>query len=183
MSRFTTDVIASCAFGIDSNSLKNPDAEFSRYLRDLFKMRGLKIIGSILAFFAPHLMKIFRIQIVDNKVADFVRNLVWSTVEYRSVLGNLQWYCRRQVSADINMASDITGHWLMLIFDSGKTFGFDCEIVLWLFNNAVSISETQRTYTCTTERTSRVVSTPILYSFLMGFLSMSVPILLPQDPF
>jgi cytochrome P450 family 6 len=83
MSRFTTDVIASCAFGIDSNSLKNPDAEFRCYLRDLFKMRGLKKIGSILAFFSPHLMKIFRIQIVDNKVADFVRNLVWSTVEYR----------------------------------------------------------------------------------------------------
>jgi cytochrome P450 family 6 len=83
MSRFTTDIIASCAFGIDSNSLKNPDAEFRSYLRDLFKMRGFKVIGSVLAFFAPHLMKIFRIQIVENKVADFVRSLVWSTVEYR----------------------------------------------------------------------------------------------------
>jgi len=83
MARFTTDVIASCAFGIDSNSLKNPDAEFRRYLRDLFKMRGLKFIGAILAVFAPELMKIFRIQIVDSNVANFVRNLVWNTVEYR----------------------------------------------------------------------------------------------------
>jgi cytochrome P450 family 6 len=93
MSRFTTDVIASCAFGIDSNSLKNPDSEFRRYLRDLFTFTGLKTVGAILASFSPHLMKIFRIQIVDTNVADFVRNLVWSTVEYRSVPDNLQWCC------------------------------------------------------------------------------------------
>lgn len=87
MARFTTDVIASCAFGIDSNSLKNPDVEFRRYLRDLFKMRGLKFIGAILAVFAPELMKIFRIQVVDSNVANFVRNLVWNTVEYREKHG------------------------------------------------------------------------------------------------
>jgi cytochrome P450 family 6 len=83
MFRFTVDVIASCAFGIDSNSLKNPDAEFSLYLCDLFKLRGLKVIGVIMAFFAPRLMKTFPIQIIDSNVADFMRNLVWSTVEYR----------------------------------------------------------------------------------------------------
>lgn len=87
MARFTTDVIASCAFGINSNSLKNRDAEFRRYLRDLFKVRGLKAIGSIFAFFAPELMKIFRIQVVDSHVSNFVRDLVWNTVEHREKHG------------------------------------------------------------------------------------------------
>lgn len=57
------------------------------YLTNLFKMTGLKFVGAILAFFAPHLMKIFRIQIVDGSVTEFVRNLVWKTVNYREKNG------------------------------------------------------------------------------------------------
>jgi cytochrome P450 family 9 len=84
-SRFTTDAFASCAFDIDINSLKNPDPDFRRYLTDLFKLRGLKFIGAILAFLAPKLMKMLRIQIQERNITDFFRNLLWSTVEYRSV--------------------------------------------------------------------------------------------------
>jgi cytochrome P450 family 6 len=83
MSRFTTDVIASCAFGIDSNSLKNPDAEFRYYLRNVFGSSVLKEFSILMAFFPPSLPKLLRPKYVDDKTSDFIRRTVWSTVQYR----------------------------------------------------------------------------------------------------
>jgi cytochrome P450 family 6 len=83
MARFTTDVIASCAFGIDSNSLKNPDAEFRYYLRDVFGPSVVKEISILMAFFPSSLPKLLRPQYLDNKTSNFLRRTVWSTVEYR----------------------------------------------------------------------------------------------------
>jgi cytochrome P450 family 6 len=83
MARFTTDVIASCAFGIDGNSLKDPDAEFGRYVKttsDLSVKRGLVLL---LTFLAPSLKNLFRLKFVEDKTNNYIRQTVWSTVEYR----------------------------------------------------------------------------------------------------
>jgi cytochrome P450 family 6 len=83
MARFTTDVIASCAFGINSNSLKDPDSEFRRNTRTVFIFPVKKGLAMLTAFFAPHLQKIFRLQFIDDKTNNYMRQIVWSTVEYR----------------------------------------------------------------------------------------------------
>ncbi|KAJ4432906.1 hypothetical protein ANN_15163 [Periplaneta americana] len=87
MARFTTDVIASCAFGLDTGSLQSEDAEFRQMLCKVFTFSPLKSIASALAFFSPNLLMVLRIKIVEDSVTDFVRNSVWDTVEYRSVFG------------------------------------------------------------------------------------------------
>jgi cytochrome P450 family 6 len=83
MARFTTDVIASCAFGIDSNSLKNPDAEFGRHVRTVFTFSVKKGLAILIAFFAPHLNNIFRLNFVEDKTNKYIRQSVWNTVQYR----------------------------------------------------------------------------------------------------
>jgi cytochrome P450 family 6 len=83
MARFTTDVIASCAFGINSNSLKDPDAEFGLYLRKVFHFTVNKGLAMLTAFFAPNLKSLFRLKFVDDKTNNIIRQTVWSTVEYR----------------------------------------------------------------------------------------------------
>lgn len=37
VARFTTDVIGSCAFGLDCNSLKNPNSDFRKYGDKIFQ--------------------------------------------------------------------------------------------------------------------------------------------------
>jgi len=83
MARFTTDVIASCAFGINSNSLKDPDSEFERRIRTVVDFSVKKGLAMLMAFFAPYLNKIFRLNFMDDKTNNYVRQSIWNTVEYR----------------------------------------------------------------------------------------------------
>jgi len=83
MARFTTDVTASCAFGSNSNSLKNPDEEFGRHLRKITDPFVKKRLAMLTAFFAPHLQTIFRLKIVEDKMNNHLRQIVWITMEYR----------------------------------------------------------------------------------------------------
>jgi len=83
MARFTTDVIASCAFGINGNSLKDPDSEFGRRIRTVFTFSVQKGLAILIAFFAPYLNTIFRLNFMDDKMNNYVRQIVWNAVEYR----------------------------------------------------------------------------------------------------
>jgi cytochrome P450 family 6 len=83
MGRFTTDVIASCAFGINSNSQKDPDSEFGRHVRSVFTFSVKKGLAMLFAWFAPSLNKIFRLNFVEDKINKYLRQSIWNTVEYR----------------------------------------------------------------------------------------------------
>jgi cytochrome P450 family 6 len=83
MFRYTTDVIASCAFGITVHSLKDPDAEFRRYMRNLFDFSVRKSLAILTAFSAPTLTSFFKLKCVDDDTNNYVRRTVWNTVEYR----------------------------------------------------------------------------------------------------
>jgi len=83
MDRFTSDVIASCAFGINGNSLKDPDSEFWRRIRKVLDFSVQKGLLMVVAWFAPYLNNIFRLKFMDDKTNNYVRQIVWKTVEYR----------------------------------------------------------------------------------------------------
>jgi hypothetical protein len=83
MARFTTDVIASCAFGINANSLKDPDSEFGRHTRSIADFSIQKGLALLLANFAPYLNTVFRLKFVGDETGNYFRQIVWDTVQYR----------------------------------------------------------------------------------------------------
>jgi cytochrome P450 family 6 len=83
LARFTTEVLTSCALGINSNSLKEPDSEFVRRIRTIFNFTVQKRLAVLMAFFAPHLNTIFRLNFIDDKTNNYLRQNIWNTVQYR----------------------------------------------------------------------------------------------------
>lgn len=84
IARFTTDVIASYVFGLQSDSIKNPDNEFRRNGNKFFEAPPKYMI--ILVMFAmifPWVIKKLRIKLFTNGSEDYFLKLIGDTVAYR----------------------------------------------------------------------------------------------------
>ncbi|VEN42421.1 unnamed protein product [Callosobruchus maculatus] len=85
MSRFTTDVIGSCAFGIECNSLKDPNDDFRKYGRKVTDQ--LNVEGTVRQFiplFVPHsLLHLINFHCQNRSIGSFYNRMVKATVNYR----------------------------------------------------------------------------------------------------
>ncbi|XP_053693184.1 probable cytochrome P450 6a14 [Sabethes cyaneus] len=88
LARFTTDVIGMCAFGIECNSMKDPDAQFRVMGRKIFEKPPGKI-NRFLATTTPGLAKILRVKSTNPEVSNFFMAAVRETIDYR-VKNNIQ---------------------------------------------------------------------------------------------
>uniref|UniRef100_A0A1L8EJ96 Putative cytochrome p450 6a2-like protein n=1 Tax=Haematobia irritans TaxID=7368 RepID=A0A1L8EJ96_HAEIR len=83
VARYTTDVIGSCAFGLECNSLKDPEAEFRVMNRNMFKkFRHAKVVHFFMHAF-PKLAQRLRMREMMDSTHDFYFRIVRETVEYR----------------------------------------------------------------------------------------------------
>jgi cytochrome P450 family 6 len=81
LARFTTDVIGTCAFGLECNSLKDPEAEFRKYGRRLFE--DVETFKQLFTNQFKSLSKILHLTIVPKDVTSFFMKAVKETVAYR----------------------------------------------------------------------------------------------------
>lgn len=81
--RFTTDVIGTCAFGLECNSLKDPNAEFRQMgMRHFHQPRNNRAKIVLLLNFKTF-FRMLGAKNVRDDVSKFFRGVVKSTVEYR----------------------------------------------------------------------------------------------------
>ena len=59
--RYTTDVVATCAYGIRGNALQDPDCEFRRMGREILEPSFWKNIRILIIFLLPRLAKTLKI--------------------------------------------------------------------------------------------------------------------------
>ncbi|KAL0270239.1 UNVERIFIED_CONTAM: hypothetical protein PYX00_007712 [Menopon gallinae] len=83
LARFTTDVISSCAFGIETNSLKNPKSEFRKHGKRIFEADLRNMVVNMMLFVYPNLTKMFKLRVIPEDVTEFFINAVRETVEHR----------------------------------------------------------------------------------------------------
>lgn len=64
LARFTTDVIGSCAFGIEVKSLVNPDVKFRQLGQQLIKPNPIEAIRNLLFFTFPQAFNFLKVSLL-----------------------------------------------------------------------------------------------------------------------
>nr|AIW79980.1 cytochrome P450 CYP6AX1v2 [Nilaparvata lugens]AIW79981.1 cytochrome P450 CYP6AX1v2 [Nilaparvata lugens] len=83
MSKLATDVIGSCAFGLQFNSLKNPESEFRRMGRDILRPSWRFKVRTFMRVISDSLPSLLGVKAFDKSKEDFFINLVNDTMKYR----------------------------------------------------------------------------------------------------
>jgi cytochrome P450 family 6 len=83
LARFSTDIIASCAFGIQCNCLRNPEAEFQRWGRKFSDPSISQNLRDILYFMVPNIAIALKITINPPDISNFFKKVIEETVGYR----------------------------------------------------------------------------------------------------
>ncbi|XP_037713842.1 probable cytochrome P450 6a21 [Drosophila subpulchrella] len=83
LARFTTDVIGTCAFGIECSSLKDPDAEFRTMGRRSVTEHRLSSVGIGFVNSFPNLARRLHLKMTAEAVEKFFMRIVRETVAFR----------------------------------------------------------------------------------------------------
>lgn len=81
--KFTIDVIGSCAFGIQINSLTDEESEFHRTAKKLSKPSYRTTLWRMLRTAIPKLYRLLGVQIVDPNVTRFFKDVVSQMISQR----------------------------------------------------------------------------------------------------
>ncbi|KAF2897406.1 hypothetical protein ILUMI_08770 [Ignelater luminosus] len=83
VARFTTDIIGSCAFGIECNSLQNPNSEFRIYGKKVFEITWWESFVRLVAIGWPDVLTHLKLRAFSKEICEFFMNVVRGTVDYR----------------------------------------------------------------------------------------------------
>ncbi|KAJ3642930.1 hypothetical protein Zmor_025677 [Zophobas morio] len=80
---FTTDVIGTCAFGLDCNTIKEENSPFREYGRKAMLMSPMLMLGIIFGILFPNAARRLGVIAVPSDVSAFFMKVVKETVQYR----------------------------------------------------------------------------------------------------
>lgn len=87
MSRFTTDVIGSCAFGVNPGSLANPESPFLKMSQRMFKTTRSAILKRYCRTFFPRLFKLLNLKTYPEDVEIFFSSMIVDVLSERRTSG------------------------------------------------------------------------------------------------
>ncbi|EDV99440.1 probable cytochrome P450 6t1 [Drosophila grimshawi] len=84
---FSTDIIASLAFGLDANCLRQPDAEFRRLCVEVNEPRPKRLLHLFTMFFFPRCSRQLRTHLYSEEYERFMRQSMNWAMEQRAASG------------------------------------------------------------------------------------------------
>ncbi|XP_018304776.1 cytochrome P450 9e2-like [Mycetomoellerius zeteki] len=86
-SRYTNDTVATCAFGIEVDSFKNPNNEFFLLGKEALNFDGWLAFKFLMHRNFPQLAKLIKLRMFGPKVENFFKDIVATTVKIRDEQG------------------------------------------------------------------------------------------------
>lgn len=82
--KFTTDVIGTCAFGLECNSLKDSQSEFRRMGCAVLNSSPSLAMARLVRVFFPKLFKALKLRTFPFEVQQFFMGIVKQTIDFRN---------------------------------------------------------------------------------------------------
>lgn len=83
MAKFTTDVIGTCAFGLECNSLNNTESEFRRMGTAVLNPSISTALSKVVRTFFPRMFTALKLRTFPAEVDQFFMGIVKQTIEFR----------------------------------------------------------------------------------------------------
>lgn len=84
---FTTDVIASCAYGVEAHSLVDPNSDFRRNGRKVFDFNFRRSIELNSFFLLPEIVSLFKFKLFSKDTTKFLRSTIQHVMSERERTG------------------------------------------------------------------------------------------------
>ncbi|XP_024883533.1 cytochrome P450 9e2-like [Temnothorax curvispinosus] len=85
--RYASDVIATCAFGINVDSMRNPENEFYVFGKKTTDFGFVALIKILMYQHVPSLIRLLNLKLIDDRTSAFFVNLVADTIRIREEKG------------------------------------------------------------------------------------------------
>uniref|UniRef100_A0A2S2NDH0 Putative Cytochrome p450 n=1 Tax=Schizaphis graminum TaxID=13262 RepID=A0A2S2NDH0_SCHGA len=82
--KFTTDVIGTCAFGLECNSLNDSQSEFRRMGCAVLNSSASLALAKIVRIFFPKMFKVLKLRTFPAEVQQFFMGIVKQTIDFRN---------------------------------------------------------------------------------------------------
>lgn len=87
---FNIDLISTIAFGINANSLSQPNGEFRKQCQSIFKFTLARSFDFSITFFLPHFTKLLRARVFPKAFSKFLRKTMHHVMEERERTGHIR---------------------------------------------------------------------------------------------
>lgn len=87
LTKYTNDVIVTSAFGISVNSHEDPENDFLLMGKEATNFSGARSLRLLMVRTFPLLSKILNVKLFDDRISDFYKNVVTTTIAARKAKG------------------------------------------------------------------------------------------------
>ncbi|KAK5640796.1 hypothetical protein RI129_009343 [Pyrocoelia pectoralis] len=81
--KYGTEVVASCAFGLEGKTFDEPDSLFRNMGKKLFEPSFFAMLKISVIFVMPSLSKVLKVRFISKEVTEYFCNIVEATLNYR----------------------------------------------------------------------------------------------------